>query len=242
MAARSRLAVQLVGVWNSFTKAVDPETFKRRLDQQLRVAHARMGRQFVRNARQAIRAGNYAPNSALTVILKGSSKPLVDTGDLAQAITYEVLDDAKMRGVRVGLIRAKGGAQVINIGAILHEGATIDIGKHPAVRRAVWAKVRDGLGAARFRSLNAAQRRSVTRAALQLGALGVRRSRPMTDRQRRAFFGRLPKEGRSSGKSIWRIPARPFLTDPLNESAFITFVRETWSDAVRTALFPPGQR
>jgi len=34
--------------------------------------------------------GQWAPNSKLTVFLKGSSKPLIDTGQMRQAITYVV--------------------------------------------------------------------------------------------------------------------------------------------------------
>lgn len=36
---------------------------------------------------------NWAPNAPLTIALKGSDKPLIDTGALRQAITYAVRED-----------------------------------------------------------------------------------------------------------------------------------------------------
>ena len=164
--------MRLVGPWQAFARALDPDAFRQRLDGQLRRAHARIGRRFVVTARKAINAKNYTPNSAVTVLMKGIDKPLVDSGELLGEIDYDVRDDARRQGVHVGLIRAKSGQELVDRATFLHDGATLHTD--------------DG--------------------------------------------------------SIVRIPARPFLLEPLNDPAFVRFVRETWSDAVRSSLFPPGRR
>lgn len=41
--------------------------------------------------------GKWAPNSPITVKLKGSSLPLIDTGDLSRSISSEVLNDSKRK-------------------------------------------------------------------------------------------------------------------------------------------------
>jgi hypothetical protein len=41
--------------------------------------------------RKTIDGGGFAPNSGMTVKLKGSSKPLVDTGRLRASVTHEVV-------------------------------------------------------------------------------------------------------------------------------------------------------
>lgn len=42
------------------------------------------------DVKQFIREGDFVPNAAATVRRKGSSKPLIDTGQLRQSITYVV--------------------------------------------------------------------------------------------------------------------------------------------------------
>lgn len=37
-----------------------------------------------------IRQGNFVPNSPVTIMLKGSSKPLIDTGTMRNNVNYEV--------------------------------------------------------------------------------------------------------------------------------------------------------
>lgn len=209
--------VRLTGAWSSFISAVDPKQVQGRLRTQMTIANKRIGRQFVAVAQRMIRAETYAPNSPLTQILKGSSKPLVDRGDLMQGITFQVKawDD-----LRVGLIRQRSGEDTVNLGIILHEGATIDTNKHPRVRRKVWAMVREALGASRMSALNARSRQTVRGAGGSLGTQGTS----------------------SSTGGIWVIPARPFILTPLNDPAFVKFVGNTWAEALEKALFPPGQK
>ena len=231
-----RMDVKLTGRWKEFEEGLDPKAFAARLDREIRVAHERIGREIVGRIRRDIRAQRYAPNSPLTVILKGSSTPPVHLGDLFDAITYEHAPrtSSARAHLRVGVIKMRAGTKLVNIARILHDGAQIDVGAHPQVRRAVFAQVSKGLRADRVRALNTRQRASVLSAA---GALGRRRSRPMTPRQRRAAFARSSPAG-GSGSLIWTIPARPFIARPLTSPSLQGFARDTWAEAMRRALAP----
>lgn len=48
----------------------------------------RLGEQMVKDVRRTIDAGNFAPLSSTTVARKGSSRPLIDTGDMYASITH----------------------------------------------------------------------------------------------------------------------------------------------------------
>ena len=50
---------------------------------------SKLGLLMVQDIRKTIDAGNFAPLSPVTVAKKGSSKPLVDTGDMYGAITHK---------------------------------------------------------------------------------------------------------------------------------------------------------
>lgn len=86
------------------------------------------------------------PNSPLTVLVKGSSRPLVDHGDLRQGITTAVETEGDRVVGAVGTLkrrtRGRGGRfrSFSNVAAALHEGFTIRV--TPAVRAAVFAEMR----------------------------------------------------------------------------------------------------
>lgn len=148
------VTIELSPEWDAFESALDAKKFKARLAEHLAIANQRIGRQFVATAQRQIRAGKYAPNSPITAILKGSSKPLVDTGALFQGLSFATPDPFT---VRLGIMRARAGDEVVNVGLILHEGATINVSSKPQVRRKVWSMVRRALaqqGAAAAAALN----------------------------------------------------------------------------------------
>lgn len=224
-------AIKLTGAWGAFAKAMDPQVFRPRLERQLMTANERIGRQFQARARRLIRSGAYAPNSPLTVILKGSSKPLVDKGDLFQAITFD-LPSPYM--VRVGVFRAKAGDQLVNLGAILHEGATIDVQKHPGVRAKVWSLVRSAIG--NSSKLRGASRAAVVGAATSIGMSKGGKAKPKLKGQAlKRFFASQPKTG-GPAKKVWVIPGRPFIAQPLSDPTFRNFALEQWSRAVRATF------
>jgi len=218
--------IKLSDDWRRLLEDLDPKAFKARLARGLAIAGARVGRTFEREARRAIRAQQYAPNSPVTVILKGSSTPLVDRGDLFQGLTWAQPDPYT---VQLGVMRRAVGDKGINVALILHEGATINVRKYPQVRAKVWAMTRDALGAERMAALTPRSRKAVKGAAHALG---------LSAPQRRAAFARMGR-GRApggTGSDVWIIPARPFVTRPIEAPAFGTAVVEHYGQAVRAAF------
>lgn len=225
--------VRLSKGWNDVLRATDPRSFERRWEENLERAGERIGRDFRRLARREIRQGNYAPNSPVTIILKGSSKPLVDGGDLFQSITHEVVSP---RLVRLGVIRQVSGDKLVNIGAALHDGFVVDMNKHPQVRKALWAKVRDASSKSRMQALKPAPRKAVKSAQAQLARS---RSRGGGKRQLNAYFARNPSSkipGDAGGPKLLVIPARPFITQPMLRPEFGEAVLQHYGDAVKATF------
>jgi phage gpG-like protein len=63
-----------------------------------------------------------------TIARKGSSKALIDTGFLINAITQKIMADKAFVGLLRGTVN-KNGEDMVNIGAVMEYGATI---KHPS--------------------------------------------------------------------------------------------------------------
>ena len=63
-----------------------------------------------------------------TIARKGSSKALIDTGFLINAITQKIMADKAFVGLLRGKVN-KDGEDMVNIGAVMEYGATI---KHPS--------------------------------------------------------------------------------------------------------------
>jgi hypothetical protein len=61
------------------------------LKQTIPGALSKIGLFYQAKTQQQITQGKFAPNSPLTIKLKGSSKPLIDTGRLRQSISHEVV-------------------------------------------------------------------------------------------------------------------------------------------------------
>lgn len=106
----------------------NPPRFMMLLGQNMRKATELNGKVAERYMRKVLQAGEYvAPNADLTVILKRSSKPLVESGALFKGITSRVMDDYS---VFAGVARQN--EEAYNLAKILHEGAVINV--TPAMR------------------------------------------------------------------------------------------------------------
>ncbi len=105
------------------------------------------------------------PNSPLTVLTKGSSRPLVDRGDLRESVN--VRGPKLVAGVITGGVgvlrgrRTRKGKSVANVAIILHEGAVIKV--TPKVRAAVFAELRRRAGGRRPRPVAAGSDRGASR-------------------------------------------------------------------------------
>jgi hypothetical protein len=108
--------------WKRWERAITPSIFSRELRKNLKVATKRNGLVAVRTIRKVIRSGSFQDNAPLTVMIKSSSKPLVDRGSgLFQAITHKMVDDVT---VFAGVLMTSG---EYNIAIAIHQGATIRV-------------------------------------------------------------------------------------------------------------------
>lgn len=118
---------KFTGDWRKLKYVVDPKRFETALQQNMLRATQFNGMLVVAEIRRRIRAKRYAPNAPLTVLLKRSTKPLVDDGDLFSAVTSNVMSPTH---VFVGILRqarASDGTSLVNIAQLLHEGGTIRV-------------------------------------------------------------------------------------------------------------------
>ena len=101
---------------------MDPTTLTPVLQKEMALATRRAGKLAERKARQIIQEGMLPFNADLTEHIKGSDKPLVDTGTgIFQAITSSVVSDFE---VFVGVLRRD---RFYDIAESLHEGVTIKV-------------------------------------------------------------------------------------------------------------------
>ena len=91
----------LTGDWDKLNNILNPA----RLKAKLHGAAAKVGNYGVTTVKKGIVEGkNFAPNHPYTAAKKGSSKPLIDKGDLIGSVNYEVFDNAN--AVFVGFLSA----------------------------------------------------------------------------------------------------------------------------------------
>ncbi len=83
----------LTGYWGRLETLLDPS----RLAAGIQQAAARVGNYGASEVKKGIVSGSpggqtFAPLSPVTIARKGSSKPLIDKGDLVGSITYQVIN------------------------------------------------------------------------------------------------------------------------------------------------------
>lgn len=126
------MGVRRFGDWDE-AKARLAGGFGKRFELAIRQATIKNALLLVREIKRGIRdqapgGKQFAPLAQVTIERKGSSKALIDTGFLLNAITQKILSD----GAFIGLLRtsiSKDGESVANIGAIMEYGCTIN---HPS--------------------------------------------------------------------------------------------------------------
>jgi hypothetical protein len=122
------MSVNRFGDWDKVKKRLEnaPGT---RLSKAIRQATIQNATLLVREIKRGIIAQApggvpFEPLSEGTIERKGSSKALIDTGFLINAITQRILADKAFVGLLRGTANAKG-EDMVNIGAIMEYGATI---------------------------------------------------------------------------------------------------------------------
>jgi hypothetical protein len=128
--------------WRKFRKAFDERRARRRLEDES-VRRMREAVLFLRNEVLEYIDGEKhgVPNAPLTVLIKGSDRPLVDRGDLRQSITTEVLGSGGDVHGAVGILRRRRrrGKRISDVATSLHEGFTIRVTEK--TRMAVFAEL-----------------------------------------------------------------------------------------------------
>ena len=87
----SRGASYTITGLDEWADATNATAFQRRLMRNIHRATQLNAMAAVKTMRGLIRGGSFARNAALTIAIKGSSKPLVDGGDLFQSISWQEL-------------------------------------------------------------------------------------------------------------------------------------------------------
>lgn len=138
----SGLTVTLKGDWNALRLLLLPGQFQERVREGVRLAtkvNALVVQREVRdNIRKGLYANNRAPNAALTVAIKRSSKPLIDSGHLFKSVTTVQTD---WHTAEVGVLRGDPGA---NIAEVVHEGRMIPVTQAMRSLFAMLAEASDG--------------------------------------------------------------------------------------------------
>ena len=135
--------------WKEFLRFLEPKRARRELGKNSRRTMLRELQLLRRDVIGYIDGEKHGvPNSPLTVLIKGSSRPLVDRGDLRQGIRTSISAKGtnafavRLRGA-VGVLRTArrgDGKSLTDVAVALHEGFVIRVTEK--VRRAVFAELR----------------------------------------------------------------------------------------------------
>lgn len=213
----SKVEFKMVGDWRKMASALDSKRFEANLEANLGRATAFNGMMMAGEIRRRIKSRKYAKNSPLTILLKKSSTPLVDDGDLFGAVTSQSLDKYS---VFIGILRSTmgdNGKPLVNLAELLHNGGVIPVTEHMRNMFILLSEV--GQGKRDVSTLEG-------RVADMAKALGPRIKNI--------------KALRASTTHI-KIPARPFLTDVLKDPAMLKKCEMNWRKAVQATMRDQAQ-
>ncbi len=123
----NKVELKMTGDWARMAAALDPKRFQANLDANIGKATRFNGMMVAAEVRKRIKGRKYAANSPLTILIKKSSTPLVNDGDLFGAVTSKNLD---AYSVFVGILRSAmsaDGKSLVNIAEFLHNGGSIPV-------------------------------------------------------------------------------------------------------------------
>jgi hypothetical protein len=206
--------------WREWLKTTDPRDVQRRFEFYFKRANAKIGQEFVRAAKNSIRARDYAANAPLTVALKGSGLPLADNGDLLASLTYKVESHAR---VWIGIGPSpKAGASGRQIYEVLHNGARIKVTGEMLQAMRIRLAEMESAGKFKGREKQAKQQHASAIA-------GARRALGSHDKAR-------PKV---RGGGYWIIPPRPYIMQTLGAPIFQAAVEFHHGEALELTLHEP---
>lgn len=113
----AKTAVEFSQDWELWEMKIDPKKFTKAFEKRVKKATVDNCLYLVRKIKERIlTTRSYAKNAPLTIMLKGSDRPLVDHGDMVKFISHELIDSFS---AFVGARKSKKG---VNIAEMLHEG------------------------------------------------------------------------------------------------------------------------
>lgn len=202
----------MTGDWAKMHAILDPARFKSDLNQNMMRATIEVGLWVSAEIRRRIRARRYTSNNPFTVLLKRSSTPLVDDGDLFGAITHKPVDETS---VFVGIFRNitdDTGRNLANLAELLHEGGAVPVTE--AMRNMFRVLAAVGRGELKRTQL----RGRAAELAQELGQR-LKQLKPLKD-----------------STTIIRVPPRPFLKAVFTDPKVLARIKKTWERAYSTTF------
>lgn len=107
--------------WKRFAKLLRPGKFQQSLEKHVGQASAKIAPRLAKAMRLELRKASTEKNTALTIAIKRSTKPLIDFADLFKAITAKKMAWDLVFG---GVFRT---SENFNIAVVLHNGKSIPV-------------------------------------------------------------------------------------------------------------------
>ena len=123
--------LDLTGDWGKLGQVLDKKKWQSLLERNINRATLANALLVRKEIRRRIKGKSYSPNAKLTILLKGSTTPLVDESLMWQAVTT-VLVDAYTAFVGVRRTARTNGQGLADVAAIVHEGTEMRV--TPAMR------------------------------------------------------------------------------------------------------------
>lgn len=122
------LRFTLTGKWVEYGNKIDPTLFKAALGVTVPKALNLAGFEMRKIMRKTMSSGKFKKNAALTIAIKGSTKPLIDHADMFASVTHALAPSG--REVFIGILhtaKSRDGRSLTNLGLHLHEGVKIPV-------------------------------------------------------------------------------------------------------------------
>jgi hypothetical protein len=193
--------------WKKFQTAIDPLILGPVLEKQIARANKFNALLVQRTIRTNIKKKVAPPNAKLTILIKHSRKPLVDRGDLFQAINIQHID------WKTSFIGIFDSSPAYDMGKVVHDGATIPVTQK--MRNMFWLLWQVSIGA------------------LPESVLSGRAAELW---QRAPTHGRNHWKPIKPATTHIIIPARPFIRTAFEDAALGAAVKGNWTKAINAAI------
>lgn len=227
-----RFLLAPIGDWQKMRALLNPTKFQAALKKNIRRATEINALIILKEIRKRVQEGGYSANAALTVLIKGSSKPLVGTGDdeLFKAVTHEMVNDFSAFIGVLKSARGKSGEPMVDVAAVIHEGMTIKVTDK---MRGLFIALADATRPPERKwDKDPATGRFTSRTA-------TRKETPLTGRAKEIFDqikGRGQVKPLKPSTTQIVIPPRPFIKSVFEDPKIQKRIQENWKKAIDSAI------